>query len=427
MSADLERALLSLAMTGADITTASRTIEAGDFYFPAHGSLWTSIVDVVQAGQIVTPETVRDALAKVAPAQLANPTLIIDILASTPLAGDVDWYAGRISDAAERRGLIDAALRIKQFAESESLEMPQIRDRARDALDDALAGRTTSNLVRMSDVFQDVIDQAEKGQSPALSTPWPDLDRLIGGLAPGRLVTIGARPAVGKSLAGTNLALHFAGHHKHAVLIASMEMNREEVVQRMVAADCKVDLTRLTNGTLTEAEWRAINDRFNEIDAMPVYVQDDGAMTVTAIRSWAREIQRDRSDLALIVVDYIQLMDTASRTNNRVEALGQISRGLKQLARETNTCVVAMAQTNRESLKHGGDGRPKMSDLRESGSIEADSNVVILMHRPDDDLPEVELIVDKNRHGIKGIATLGVQGHYARLTSTAWTPSRSVS
>ena len=150
---------------------------------------------------------------------------------------------------------------------------------------------------------------------------------------------------------------------------------------------------------------------------MPCRIVDHPNQTVTSIRREARNFQRVREDLALIVVDYLQLMQTApSRNTNRVEQLGEVSRGLKNLARESGACVVAMAQVNRQPATRS-DGRARLSDLRESGSIEADADQVILLHQPDDDVPELDVIIDKNRHGTKGIATLEVHGHYARLVS----------
>jgi replicative DNA helicase len=158
---------------------------------------------------------------------------------------------------------------------------------------------------------------------------------------------------------------------------------------------------------------------------LPVTVDDTPGQTVTSIRRAARNVQRDRDDLALVVVDYLQLVRASDPRASRAEQIGEISRGLKLLARETGACVVAMAQVNRAAVQRGND-RPRMSDLRESGAIEADADQVILMHQPDANLPELELIVDKNRHGPKGYARLQMQGHYARLVSVEWTPTRGI-
>jgi replicative DNA helicase len=220
---------------------------------------------------------------------------------------------------------------------------------------------------------------------------------------------------------GANLALHFAHVHKHAVHFASLEMTEKEVVQRMLASHARVNLTGLQTGNTDAKSWERIQTKYNEIADMPITIDDAPDQTVTHIRATARNVQRQREDLALIVVDYLQLMKIPGGSDNRAQALGEVSRGLKLLARETGACVVAMAQLNREAAK----GQPpKSADLRESGSIEADADQVILLHQPDDEIPELTVIVDKNRHGPKGQCTLQVQGHYACLASVAWSPTK---
>lgn len=296
-------------------------------------------------------------------------------------------------------------------------------------IDAATEGRAVSEAKTLAQIMPGVLDIAQNGRAKALSTGWPDIDRLIGGLAPGRLVVVGARPGVGKSLMGANLALHFAHHHKHAVLFASLEMDNEEVTQRMLANHARVDLSNLMEGKTTDEEWVRIAPLVDEVNAMPCKVLDEPGQTVTTIRREARKYLRQRPDLALIVVDYLQLMGTRERKgSSRAEALGEVSRGLKILARETGSCVVAMAQVNREAVKHGSDSGPRMSDLRESGSIEADADVVILLHQTEEDAQagDLRVIVDKNRHGRKGVATLRLYGHYARLANATWSPSSAV-
>jgi replicative DNA helicase len=200
------------------------------------------------------------------------------------------------------------------------------------------------------------------------------------------------------------------------------------VTQRLLANYARVNLTNLMEGRTTAAEWEQIAPKASEVEALPIRILDDPAQTVTSIRREARRFQRQRADLALIVVDYLQLMGTRERKNaNRAEVLGEVSRGLKLLARESGACVVAMAQVNREAVK-SAEGRPRISDLRESGAIEADADVVILLHQTDEmrDKGDLEVNVDKNRHGPRGQATLRVYGHYARLANAHWSPSEGI-
>jgi len=414
--------VIGQALSGtADLAPLMAVLKPADFYHPHHESLWAAVVSVYEQGLAVDTFTVAEALNRMSPNVKIDPTLLFDALAT---AGDPMWLATQITDASARRKIGQAAAKIASYVESETLSVTEVRERSRQALDDATVGAEGSKLIHISEALKEVIELAEGKVPPGLPTGWDDVDRFIGGLAPGRLVVFGARPGVGKSIAGTNLALQFAGRHNHGVLIASLEMTRHEVVQRMLAADASVNVSRLIEGAVTEPEWAKIGDRFNTLNDMPVHIHDDPVMTVATIRSHAREL-RNKGDLALIIVDYLQLMESTTRTSNRAEAVGQMSRGLKVLARETQTCVVAMSQLNRESLRNG-DGRPRMSDLRESGSIEQDANVVILLHRPDGDLPEVEAIVAKNRHGNLGTATLLFEGHYARLRNNGWSPTASI-
>lgn len=423
MSIANEKPLLGSAMAGGDVGEMAALVEASDFYHPAHEFIWRAILRVHEAGGVVDPGTVREALGHIAPEARIDPLALHDMVSSAPVVMNGPWYAEQVAEASGRRRIHRAGQKLQQIGESETLALDEARERARQAVDDATMGATKTETVRMADILPAVLDIAEHGQSPALATGWPDLDRFITGLAPGRLVIVGARPAVGKSVMGTNLALQFASVHKHAVLMASMEMDRTEVGQRLVAAAAKVNLTKLMNGNVPEREWENIRDHYDEINALPLTIDDRAHQTVTSIRTAARNIARERDDLALIVVDYLQLMQTGGGSGvNRAEEVGHISRGLKVLARETGACVVAMAQVNRDSVK-SADGRPKMSDLRESGAIEADADQVILLHRPNKETPEIEAIVDKNRHGIEGTAILQMQGHYARIANAGWTPS----
>lgn len=420
---DAEMSLLGSAMSGYDdLDDLAALVEPSDFYSPFHEEVWSAIQRVHRAGNRPDPVSVRLALSQADVRH--DPIRLIDMVQAAPLAVNAPYYAEQVATAAGLRAIQSAGMRLQQLGSSVG-ELDEIREHARQAVDEATRGRTAPRARTLADLLPDVIDVAQHGQTNVLGTGWPDIDRLIGGLAPGRLVVVGARPGVGKSLMGTNLALHFAEHHQHAVLLASLEMPEREVGQRMLATYARANLTGLQMGTTDERTWEQIAVKMQRLADLPITVDDSPAQTVTSIRRAARNVQRVRDDLALIVVDYLQLVRPADSKVNRSEQIGEISRGLKLLARETGACVVAMAQVNREGTKHS-DGRPRMTDLRESGAIEADADQVILLHHPDEKLPELEVIVDKNRHGPKGVANLLVQGHYARLSSVEWTPSRGI-
>ena len=421
---DAEVSLLGAAMSGYQhLDDVLEVLDAGRLLPPSASEVWDAIGRVHAAGAVPDPVTVRSALDTAGVKH--DPIMLLTMAQACPIVSQADYYAEQVRNARGCGASRRRARRIVQLATSAG-DLEERREMARQEVDKATEGKNITRARSLADVLPSVLNIAENGQANVLETGFHDIDRLIGGLAPGRLVIVGARPGVGKSLMGTNLALHFAHHHKHAVLLASLEMPEDEVGQRMLAAHAMVNLTTLQNGSVDERSWKKIAERHGELNSMPVSIVDDPTQTIASIRRHARDIQRHRDDLALIVVDYLQLVSTPGTTRNRSEELGEVSRGLKLIARETGACVVAMAQVNRESTKDGKSRAPRMSDLRESGSIEADADVVMLLHQPDDDIPELEVIVDKNRHGIKGRAQLQIQGHYALLSNIGWSPSRGV-
>lgn len=423
---DAEVSLLGAAMSGyPDLDELLEAVEPQDFYAPFHEETWAAIGRVHHAGNQPDPISVRLALS--AAEVKHDPTRLVDFTSLCPTPAQAPYYAEQVTTAAGLRRLQAAGIRVTQLGSAAGADLEELQEQARQVVDEATRGKVTTRARTVGELLPDALDAAQFGNTGMLGTGWPDLDRFIGGLAPGRLVVFGARPGVGKSLAGTNLALHFAHHHGHAALLASLEMPHREVMHRLLAAHAAVNLTGLQQGTTDEAAWRRLAAKHQELTDLPIHVEDSPNQSVTSIRRTARNVQRVRDDLAIIVVDYLQLVTppTVDRNANEAQKLGEVSRGLKLLARETGACVVAMVQVNREGTRHT-DGRPRMTDLRGSGAIEADADQVILMHQPDEAIPELELIVDKNRHGPKGMARLLVQGHYARLDSIEWHPSRGI-
>lgn len=406
---DAEISLLGAVMLGADLDDIAHLVDPADFYDPFHGEVWSAMLRVHRAGD--KPDVVKVRVALDQSGTKNDPVRLFEFAEKCPAPSAGEFYATEVATAAGMRNLVNAGLKIQQLGNSPG-DLEERREQARTTVDNACQGKHVSRARTIASVLPEVIDTAQHGQQSTLSTPWADLDKFTGGIAPGRLVVIGARPGVGKSLMCTNLALHVAGRHGHGVLIASMEMPEVEVGQRLLAAHARVNLSALHKGNLTDGDWDRIRVKHEALMAMPIVIDDSPEQSVATIRKAARDIQRTRDDLALICVDYLQLMRTGGQ-ENRAEALGEVSRGLKLIARETGACVVAAAQLNRQAV--GRVDRPRMSDLRESGAIEADADQVILLHQPEDDIPEIEAIVDKNRHGPRGVGRLEVWGHYARL------------
>lgn len=417
---DAERALIGAVINGTTGSSASglddllAIVQPDDFYRPEHAEVWAAISRIHRSGGRPDPVSVRLAL------DVRYHPILGELMTEGAFVVDPTWHASQVANSAGLRSLVQASARIAQIATPDR-DLVEAREQARAALDDACQGRETTKARTIADLLPETLDAAQSGSTAVLPTGWSDIDRHIGGLGPGRLVVFGARPGGGKSIAGTNLALQFAHKHKHAVLLVSLEMPEREVMNRLLAAHAQVNLTDLENGTVSEASWDRLAVKAGELEAMPVYIADEADLTVQGVRRHARDIQRKRDDLALIVVDYLQLLtpdaEQRRRGGNRAEEISGIARGLKTLARETGACVVAMAQVNREGAK--GDDGPKLTDLREGG-IENDADQVILLHRPDLDVPEVRASVAKNRHGPLGVTNLHLVGHYAQLASVSW-------
>lgn len=420
-----DRALLGAVLSGyPDLDRLAEIVSPGDFREPHDESVWSAALRAREAGNRIDPVSVKMALGTDVSALPSGPVYLVELAQQCPNVSSAPVYAREVADEAASRRLSSACLALEDLAKA-GHSATDLAEHARTVIDRATAQVTTAPGITIGDILPDVLEIAEHGTTPALPTGWTDLDRIIDGLSPGRLMVVGARPGVGKSLMGTNLAVHTAHHHKHAVLLCSMEMGRNEVVQRMLAHFGGVNLTALMHGTVDAQQWDRIAKCSTDLLNMPITIDESPGQSLASIRSGLRNLKRRRDDVALVVVDYLQLMTVPDRRVKRHEALGEISRGLKLLAREFNTCVVAMAQVNRESM-HRRDGRPTMADLRESGSIEADADQVVLLHQPTEEDPELEVLVEKNRAGPRGQCSLQLQGHYARLASISWTPTRSI-
>lgn len=410
-----EQALLGAVLSGYEgLADLMRVVTGDDFAQPMHEDIWNAALRVYAAGNTPDPIQVRAALGEQALRLPGGPTYLQDLMQACPLPISAPAYAKELADSSGRRRLRSVGEVIIQLAEAER-DVSEIVEDARQRLDEATRGARQRVALQIRDALPDVIDTAQHGTSRGLSTPWPDLDRIANGLSPGRLIVIGARPGTGKSLAAVNIAAHVVERYKHAVYMSSLEMGRTEVTQRIVSAHARVDLKKLERGGLSEGDWEAVRESAAAIEAWPLHIDDSSGQTVATIRASVRDMSRKQT-VAVVIVDYLQLLTPRDKRSPREQQVAEMSQGLKQLAREQNVCVIAIASLNRGGTGRA-DKRPLLTDLRESGSIESDADLVILMHRPDDESPDLEVIVAKQRNGPLGECRLQLQGHYARLVS----------
>lgn len=428
-----EQAVLGAMLLSVNVIEGIATTLAGpgDFYSPAHQTIYSTILDL--HGRSRTPRIdpitlTAELLERGELIRIGGAPYLHHLVNQVPTAANGAYYAGIVNGYAQLRRVVEAGTRITQLGYSGTTDAADILDAAMAELQAAATGAATADVrLSVADRWMGFIDELEAGHDPrALDTPWMDLNEVIE-LKPGQLVTIGAATGGGKSLMGMGLAAHVALTRGKPVLVASMEMGGSELMARLTAAEAGVDVDRLIRRRLDESDWQKIFRAADRMQNASNFILDDSPnLSLGKIRARMRWMASCGNPPAMVVADYLQLMtpDGGPGQANRTQEVAQISRGLKLLAMEFEIPVIALAQFNR-----GAAGRqPVVTDFKDSSSIEQDSNVIVLMHRPlaedgSDTGPragEVDLIVAKNRNGASGrIVPLTFQGHYARLQSMA--------
>jgi replicative DNA helicase len=391
-----------------------------DFYTPAHQILFTAIRSQLAAGEPADPKAIAYRLnADGDLSRIGGGPYLHTLMSAVPVAAQAPWYAERVSDYATRRAIVAAATKAIQAARNTGTDLPDVVEHVQSIVHGATTRRDDATVL-FTEILDDTLAEVFHPEGPArgLSTGLGSLDDVIGGLKPGQLIVVAGRPGAGKSVLVTDFVRACAVRQYEPALMFSLEMGRGEVQRRMLAAEAGVNLSRILNGPLQPHETMKLADRADALRGVMIHIDDTASMDLASIRSTARKIQAD-TGLGLIVVDYLQLMGSTSG-DNRAQEVGAISRGLKILARELGVPIVAAAQLNR-SAEQRSDHRPQLADLRESGSIEQDSDIVILLHRPDYHdsehmrAGEIDLIVAKNRNGPIETVTAAAQLHYSRI------------
>jgi replicative DNA helicase len=307
---------------------------------------------------------------------------------------------------------------------AEGSEVDDIVDRAQQAIYDVTERRTSEDYILLSELMSPTMDELEtiggrNGLMSGVPTGFQDLDRLTNGLHPGQMIVIAGRPGSGKSTMGLDVARAAAIKHGQSSVIFSLEMSKTEITMRMLSAEARVALAHMRSGNMTDDDWARLARRMGEVADAPLFIDDSPNLSMMEIRSKARRLKQ-RHDLKLVVVDYLQLMTSPRRVENRQQEVAEMSRSLKLLAKELEIPVVAISQLNR-GAEQRQDKRPQMSDLRESGAIEQDADMVILLHREDayeKESPragEADLIVAKHRNGPTKDVVVSSQLHYSRF------------
>lgn len=406
-----ETALLGIALTQPRALEEIEHLVPDDFEDEHAGAIWATIRKLSQQNR---PHNV----ASVSAIGDHDRELLSDLAYSAPIGAAADYYADLVERNATRRRLQQAGGQIAQLATNAELDqISSIVEVARKAVDDAARMTGTTPGINAGDHFAQHLETLGK-PIELTPSPWIDLDHLIGGWRPGALYVIGARPGAGKTLVGLQAA---AGLQKTGtVLFSSLEMTRDEIQNRLIAQTASVSLKTFET-EMQDQHWRRIADHTDELAQSKLHIDDRAGVTTMDIRSTARSLAR-RGKLSAVVVDYLQLMSSPRGDKRpRHEVVADYSRQLKLLAKELHVPVIALSQLNRESAGRG-DGLPRISDLRESGAVEQDADVIILLHRDDNQLGTLNVGVGKNRHGATGKFELNFEGQYARATQHRWSP-----
>lgn len=421
-----EQSVLGAMLMSKDaIGDVAEIVKGRDFYRPAHEQIYDAIVDLYGKGEPADAITVADELAKRGElGKVGGHIYLHDLLSSVAIASNASFYAEIVKEKAILRRLVEASIKISQMGYSGGGEVADIVDRAQQAIYEVSEGKTSEDYQPLSELMESTLDEIEAisshgGVMSGVPTGFIELDELTNGLHAGQMIIVAARPGMGKSTLGLDFARAAAIRHKLCAAFFSLEMTKSEIVMRLISAEAQVALNAIRKGQMSDEDWGRIAKKTGEVSAAPLYIDDSPNLTMMEIRAKARRLKQ-RHDLRLVVVDYMQLMTSGKRVESRQLEVSEFSRQMKLLAKELDVPVVALSQLNR-GPEQRTDKKPMLADLRESGSLEQDADVVILLHRDDaynsqsERLGEADFIIAKHRNGpTKTIQTV-FQGHYSRF------------
>lgn len=412
-----EKSLLgAILISDAAFPEILEKISAADFYDEAHSKIFEAMTTLYNNHRPIDLLTLTNELrAEKNLKKIGGAAFLTELTNFVPTAANATAYADIISECAIRRRLISTGSAIVEKAYEPSNSVDDLLGDAEKELFKVSDNTVKSDYAALEDLLVDAFDRIEtlhrdKGALRGLKTGFKDLDKKTAGLQQGDLIIVGARPAMGKTTFAQNIAYNVATINKRGVLFFSMEMASNEIVERMIADVSGIDSWKIRTGNISDEDFATIGDALGEMGETPVYIDDTSTMTVQELRNKARRAAHDH-DIGLIIIDYLQLISGSDRyAGNRVQEITEISRGLKQLARELKVPVVALAQLSR-NVTSRDDPRPVLSDLRDSGSIEQDADLVMMLHRVDyyhmneegyEKTNITELLIQKHRHGSVG-------------------------
>lgn len=426
---EAEMSLLGCMFFGADVIgEVYEKIKPEDFYRPDNRIIYEAVTDLFIRNIPVDLVTLRARLDEKGLTEQAGGRDYLLVLANyVSTSANIGHYLRIVEKKSIQRKLIAAGQKISQDGYDSSREIDAVLEDAEKSIFSIVQGRDSSDFSLMKDLLVETVNDLEriyknKGQTAGISTGFTDLDIKTTGFHPSDLIVVAARPSMGKSTLAHNICQNVAVEQKIPTAIFSLEMSKIQIVNRLLCAGAMVDAQNLRTGNLDGSDWSKIIEALGPLSEAPLYIDDTPGITIGELRAKCRRLKMEKG-IKLIVIDYLQLMSGSRRTENRQQEISEISRGLKAIAREMEAPVVVLSQLSR-AVESRSDKRPMLSDLRESGAIEQDADVVMFIYRdeyynPEADKGKAEIIIAKQRNGPTGVVDMTFVDKYTRFNNAA--------
>ena len=421
-----EQAVLGSMLVSKDaVQAAVEVLKEEDFYREDNREIYAAMMDIYSVGQEIDMITLteqlklRGSLERVGGTQ--NLATLID---NVPTTSNIENYVKIVEEKSTLRNLIQVANDIIKTGYSQTEELDAIIEKSEKGIFDLVQNRNSKGFSSMKEILVDAFDSIEKmyqnkSRLSGIESGFVDLDDKISGLNNSDLIIVAARPAMGKSAFVLNIASYVAMHDKVPVMIFSLEMSKEQLVKRILSSESEIDSMKINNANLESEDWLKLGEVSGKLSDVPIYIDDTPSLSAAEIRAKCRKAKLEKN-IGLVVIDYLQLMESKTNISSRQQEISEISRSLKILAKELNIPVIALSQLSR-ATESRADHKPMLSDLRESGSIEQDADIVMFLHREDyynkdtEKKGVAEVIIAKNRNGEVGTVELAWLGKYIKI------------
>jgi replicative DNA helicase len=427
---EAEESLLGAMMISKDaVLTASEIVDIDDFYRDSNREVYRAITNLYSQGEPVDPVTVAEELKKMGSLEkVGGKVFIHSLVSNVPIAANAKYYATIVNNNALLRRLINAATRIATMGYEVPSDIESTIDKAEQLIFDVSKARHKSKPSSLKELLAETFEQIEKlydskSYLTGLPTGYIEFDKKTAGLQPSDLIVVAARPAMGKTSFTLGIAQHVALVEKKALAIFSLEMSKQQLTQRLMCSEARIDASRLRSGTLRDEDWPKLSRAVGRLAEAQIFIDDTASITLLELRAKIRRLMA-RQELSLIIVDYLQLMQAGVNYENRQQEISDISRSLKILGRELNIPVIAVSQLSR-AVEQRTNKRPMLADLRESGAIEQDADLVVFIYRDEvynedtEDRGIAEVIIGKHRNGPTGMVKMAFLEQYTKFTNLA--------